>query len=94
MTVHITKFRGDKPPKEKWEFRAAIHEPIGMAVTMREGRWAHLTTEPSPDVAAIHKRQPAILRLSDWPRFLTEETWPMDLMEPSPEGMLKGVQVR
>lgn len=88
------EFRGDKPPKEKWEFRAAINEPIGMAVTKRDGRWAHLTTEPGPDVAPIHGRQPALLRMSDWRRFLTESDWPADLMEPTKEGALKAVQVR
>lgn len=88
------EFRGDKPPKEKWEFRAAINEPIGMAVTMRDGRWAHLTTEPGSDVSPIHGRQPALLRLSDWPRFLTQPDWPEDLMAPTPEGALKAVQVR
>jgi putative SOS response-associated peptidase YedK len=88
------EFRGDKPPKEKWDFRAAINEPIGMAVTLRDGRWAHLTTEPGPDVAPIHHRQPAILRLSDWPRFLADPAWPGDLMVPTPAGTLKAVQVR
>lgn len=95
--VPLTRFyeyRGDKPPKEKWEFRAAINEPIGMAVITRDGRWAHLTTEPGPDVAPIHGRQPALLRLSDWPRFLTQTEWPGELMAPTPEGMLKAVQVR
>lgn len=88
------EFRGDKPPKEKWEFRAAINEPIGMAVTLRDGHWAHLTTEPGPEVAPVHGRQPALVRLSDWQRFLNDAAWPGDLMAPTPAGTLKAVQVR
>ena len=65
-----------------------------MAVTLRDGRWAHLTTEPGPEVAPVHGRQPAILRLSDWRRFLTDTAWPADLMEPTPQGTLKALQVR
>lgn len=67
----------------------AINEPIGMAVTLRDGRWAHLTTEPGPDVVPIHKRQPAILRLSDWRRFLTDPARPADLMAPTPMARCK-----
>jgi putative SOS response-associated peptidase YedK len=88
------EFRGDNPPKDKIEFSPAINEPLGMAAIKRDGRWAHLTTEPGPDVLGYHKRQPAVLRLSDWPRFLAKTDWPGDLMQPLPAGTLRALQVR
>jgi len=86
--------RGDKPPKAKFQFRPATNEPLGMAVFVKDDRWAHLTTKPGPEVAPVHGRQPALVRLTDWTRFLTEADWPADLMVPTPAGTLKAVQVR
>jgi putative SOS response-associated peptidase YedK len=88
------EYRGAKAPKDKFEFTPALNEPIGMAVIKKDGRWAHMTTEPGPEVFGIHKRQPALLRLSQWPRFLTAPTWPHDLLAPTEAGTLKALQVR
>ena len=88
------EYRGTKPPKSKFEFAPAINEPLGFAVAVRDGKFALLTTEPNSDVAEIHDRMPVTLRLSDWRRWLTSETWPADLMAPAGTGTLRAVQVR
>lgn len=88
------EFGEGKPPKPKFEFSPAVNEPLGMGVIWRDGRWAHLTTEPGPEVAPVHNRQPALLRASDWPRFLMQADWPADLMDPFQAGTLKAHQVR
>jgi putative SOS response-associated peptidase YedK len=90
----FVEYRGDRAPKEKFEFWPAINEPMGMGVIIRGDRWAHLTTAPGPEVAPVHDRQPALVRLTDWGRFVTQAAWPADLMAPTPEGTLKALQVR
>jgi len=90
----FVEHRGEKSPKERFEFRPAINEPLGMATYVKEDRWAHLTVDPGGEVFGIHDRQPAIIRLSDWWRYLTEPHWPADLIQPSAPGTLKVFQAR
>jgi putative SOS response-associated peptidase YedK len=91
------EFADGKAPKPKFEFAPAGNEPIGFAVVKRGHRFALLTTEPGPDICILdkaHKRQPVVLRAGGWRRYLTDPEWPRDLMEPSPQGTLRAVQVR
>lgn len=88
------EYRGAKPPKSKFEFAPAVNEPLGFAVILKDGRFSLMTTEPGPDVVAIHNRMPVTLRVSDWPRYLTSTTWPADLTAPAPAETLRSHQVR
>ncbi|PRY95590.1 putative SOS response-associated peptidase YedK [Hasllibacter halocynthiae] len=55
---------------------------------------AIVTVEAGPDVAAIHHRQPLILRPGDWALWLGEEGHgAAALMRPSPEGTMDAVRV-
>jgi putative SOS response-associated peptidase YedK len=80
--------------KAKFEFSPAINEPMGMGAILRDGAWALVTCAPGPEVASVHDRQPTLIRLSDWARFLTDKAWPVDLVQPSPAGTLKALQLR
>ncbi|MGI8841408.1 MAG: SOS response-associated peptidase family protein [Caulobacteraceae bacterium] len=86
--------RGAKPPKSKFEFTPATNEPLGLAVIVKDGRFALVTAEPGPDVLGIHHRMPVTLRASDWPRYLTSASWPADITVPAPAGTLHSLQVR
>jgi len=88
------EFRGDKPPKSKFEFAALGNEPLGFAVVKKADRFALLTTAPNADVANIHNRMPVTLRARDWRRYLTQADWPADLAAPAQEGTLRSLQVR
>jgi putative SOS response-associated peptidase YedK len=88
------EFRGEKAPKSKFQFSPAVNEPLAFAVVIRDGRFALVTTEPGPDVAEIHGRQPVILRPAQWREYLTGSAWPSELMAPSPAGTLNSLQVR
>jgi putative SOS response-associated peptidase YedK len=88
------EYRGTRPPKSKFKFVPAINEPLGFAVVIRDGRFALLTAEPNSDVAEVHDRMPVTLRLGDWRRWLTSETWPADLVVPAQTGTLRATQVR
>lgn len=90
-------FADGKSPKPKFEFAPVGNEPLAFAVVKREGRFALLTTEPGLDICALdkkHKRQPVIMPSSAWRRWLTGPAWPKDLMDPSPEGTLRLLQIR
>lgn len=88
------EFKGDKPPKSKFEFSPATNEPVAFGVIIRNGRFTLATCEPGDDVRDIHDRQPIIIPATRWKRWLTEDDWPADLARPSPPGTLKSLQVR
>jgi putative SOS response-associated peptidase YedK len=80
--------------KEKFEFSPAINEPMAMGAILKGDAWALMTAPPGPEVGAVHDRQPTLIRLSDWRRFLTDPAWPEELVQPSPAGTLKVMQLR
>jgi putative SOS response-associated peptidase YedK len=74
---------------ERWFCIAGITRPAGQfgeAFTM-------LTTEPCEDVAPYHSRQIAVLRRSDWLRWLDPSVAAMDVLHPLPAGSLAVEQV-
>lgn len=89
------EFRDDGGKKKsKFEFKPAVNEPLAFAVVKRDDRFALMTTEPGPDVIGIHGRQPVILPLSQWDRWLQDPEWPVDIIGPSAAGTLSHVQLR
>lgn len=97
---HFFEFTGTKSPKSKWKFTkagegwfcfAGLWRPMpggtGDAFTL-------LTTEPGPDVAAIHNRQMVVLERSNWDAWLNLEQPEAELLRPLPPGSLTVEQVR
>lgn len=88
------EFGEGKAPKPKFEFSPAVNEPLALAVILSGGRYVLATTEPSEEVHCVHHRMPAVIRASEWRRFLTDQVYPRHLMAPPPPGVLRSVQVR
>lgn len=95
---HFFEFTGTRSPKSKWRFTktgepwfcfAGLWRPTpdGDAFTL-------LTTDPGPDVAAIHNRQVVILERADWHAWLTLEKSEAELLRALPAGSLSVEQVR
>jgi putative SOS response-associated peptidase YedK len=82
-----------KKTKDRWLFTRPTGEIFGIAgkwiwdPITDEPRWAMLTTEPGPDIVAIHDRQIVILTRDQWAPWLLggEER---ELLKPSPAGTL------
>ncbi len=95
---HFFEFTGTRSPKSKWRFTipgeawfcfAGLWRPLpdgGEAFTL-------LTTEPGPDVAPIHNRQPVVLPRAAWADWLGGGA-ERDLLRPSPAGSFVVEQVR
>lgn len=70
------EFTGDKSPKAKWRFTLQGAEWFCFAGLWRPGAngagesFTLLTTEPGPDIAPIHDRQPVVLPREDWAAWL------------------------
>ena len=87
-----------KKRKDKWLFTVRDepwfciaglwrgHPQVGEAYTM-------LTTEPGPDVAPFHNRQVAVVRRTDWARWLDPSVPAAELLRPLPAGSLEVEQV-
>ncbi len=96
---HFFEFTGTKSPKSKWKFTRA-GEPwfcfAGLWRPMPDNGDAFtlLTTEPGPDVAPIHNRQPVILERPEWLTWLCLEKPEAELLRPLPAGSLAVSQMR
>lgn len=88
------EYRGERPPKAKFEFTPAVNEPLAFAAVRKDGRFALVTTDPGPDVEPIHNRQPVVVPGPDWRQWLTEGAWPAQLTAPSPAQTLRARQMR
>jgi putative SOS response-associated peptidase YedK len=96
---HFFEFTGSRSPKTKWKFTkvgddwfcfAGLWRPLpegGAAFTL-------LTTEPGPDIAAIHDRQMVILNRDDWSSWLDLTQPEAEILRPLPAGSLIVEQVR
>jgi putative SOS response-associated peptidase YedK len=74
---------------EQWFCIAGLwrgHPQVGEAYTM-------LTTEPGADVAPFHNRQVAVVRRTDWARWLDPLAPAAELLRPLPAGSLEVEQV-
>ena len=96
---HFYEFTGKKSPKTKWKFTKAGEDWFcfaGLWRPMPDGGAAFtlLTTEPGPDVAAIHNRQMVILNRNDWASWLDLTRPEAELLKSLPAGSLMVVQVR
>lgn len=85
------EFTGARTPKTKWRFTSADgHWPCFAGLWRPEaagGRFTLLTTEPGPDVAPIHDRQPVVLEREQWAAWLGGGA-ESELLRPSPSGAL------
>jgi putative SOS response-associated peptidase YedK len=88
------EYSGDKAPKSQWKFTPATNDPVAFAVITRGDRFSLLTSEPGDDVRPYHDRQPVLIPRSEWRRWLTDPTWPGDIIHPSPAGSLRVEQTR
>ena len=99
------EFTDPEPPaskrarKTKWLFTLTGEPWFCIAGLIRQGgapygadAFSMLTTEPGPDVAAIHARQVVVLRPGEWARWL-EGPEPEALLRPSPAGALTVVRL-
>lgn len=90
---YFFEFTGAKSPKTRWRFERSDGEWLSFAGLWRAGedggRWTLLTTEPGPDVAPIHNRQPVMLERADWGAWLDGLRPEGDLLRPSPAGALR-----
>lgn len=79
--------------KDRWLFRAASGEMIGIAGLLRDApgigeAFTMLTAEPGPDVAPYHVRQVAVLASDRWSDWLDYRVAAGELLRPAPPGML------
>jgi putative SOS response-associated peptidase YedK len=94
------EFTGNKYPKTKHRFTLNGAPFMAIAGLWREGSgnqppaFTMLTTEPGPDVAAIHNRQVVVLRPENWRHWLELSKPEIDLLRPLPEGSLRSEVVR
>lgn len=89
-----------KSPKSKWRFIKTGEDWFcfaGLWRPMPDGEgdaFTLLTSEPGPDVAAIHDRQMVVLERADWRAWLEQSRPEAELLRPLPEGSLQVEQVR
>jgi putative SOS response-associated peptidase YedK len=96
---HFFEFTGTKSPKSKWKFTRAGEDWFCFAGLWRPtpdggAAFTLLTTEPGPDVAAIHNRQMVVLERSDWSAWLDATRPEVELLRALPTGSLHVEQVR
>jgi putative SOS response-associated peptidase YedK len=81
------EFTGTKYPKTRWRFTRTDGEWFCIAGFQsgegEDARFTMLTTEPGPDIAAVHDRQIVVLERKDWDGWLGGED---GLLGPSPAG--------
>lgn len=93
------EFTGSKSPKTKHRFRLKGSPVMGIAGLWSEAEdgalsFTMLTTEPGPDIAAIHDRQVCVLRPDQWADWLFLTKPEAELLVPLPEGTLVVETVR
>lgn len=93
------EFTGSKSPKTKHRFRLKASPVMGIAGLWSEAEdgalsFTMLTTEPGPDIAAIHDRQVCVLRPDQWADWLFLTKPEAELLVPLPEGTLVVETVR
>ena len=87
-----------KKTKDKWLFTPAAGGLFAIAGLVREKAigeepaFTLLTTEPGPDVAPYHDRQPAIVPRPQWSAWLDLTHPAAPLLAPSPAGSLSVVE--
>ena len=97
---HFFEFTGAKSPKSKWKFTKRDDDWFcfaGLWRPMPDGTGAAftlLTTEPGPDVAAIHDRQMVVLDRADWRTWLELSRPEAELLRPLSAGSLAVERVR
>ena len=95
---HFFEFTGAKTPKTRWRFTKLGEDWFCFAGLLGRGEapagvpaeaFTLLTTEPGPDVAPYHNRQPVILERQDWAAWLDPARPAQELLRPSPAGSLQ-----
>jgi len=93
---HFFEFTGTRYPKTKWRFTKAGEDWFCFAGLWRPAEeggtpasFTLLTTEPGPDVAPVHNRQPVVLERADWAAWLDPDMPSAPLLRPSPQGSLQ-----
>jgi len=97
--THFFEFTGRKSPKSKWKLTKAGESWFCFAGLWRPmpgggDAFTLLTTEPGPDIAPIHNRQPVVLDRAEWRSWLDGARPERELLAPLPAGALKVEQVR
>jgi putative SOS response-associated peptidase YedK len=91
------EYTGTKYPKTQWTIAPTEAEFITFAAfwkTTPEGpRFTLLTTDPSPDIAPIHNRQPAVIAPEHWAAWL-DQTGSAPSLGPSPAGSFRVFETR
>ncbi|WP_396593938.1 SOS response-associated peptidase [Brevundimonas sp. R86498] len=86
------EYTGSKYPKTQWTIAPAGPYLLTLAALWKptpEGpRFALLTVDAGPDIAATHDRQPAVVAPADWSAWLDEGGRPPHL-SPSPAGAFR-----
>ena len=95
---HFYEFTGTKSPKRRWRFTRAGQDWFCIAGFLGRGRtaegeeveaFAMLTTEPGPDFAPYHNRQPVIIERAAWAAWLDPAGPAAPLLRPLPAGSLE-----
>jgi len=87
------EFTGTKYPKTKHRLALKDSAVMGIAGLWSEDKdgslsFTMLTTEPGPDIEAIHNRQVCVLRPEDWAAWLFLTKPEAELLAPLPAGTL------
>lgn len=89
------EYKGRKDPKVKHRFTLSGAPMMAIAAIWRPSRqgqpeaFTMLTTEPGPDVKAVHNRQVVVLHPINWKAWIGLSKPEEDLLGPLPVGSLK-----
>ncbi len=87
--THFFEFTGTKYPKTRWRCSVAGEDFFCFAGLVRDDRFTLLTCDPSPEIAAVHDRQPVILPRATWGEWLSDKADPAVPLQALPAGSIK-----
>jgi putative SOS response-associated peptidase YedK len=87
--THFFEFTGAKYPKTKWRCSVEGEDFFGIAGLVRDDRFALLTCEPGPEIAALHDRQIVILPRASWAEWLSDTPEPKVALNAAAAGTIK-----
>lgn len=92
------EFTGTTYPKTRWKIDMADGSWFMFAGIIGhnhkddhevEEAFTLLTSDPSPEIAEVHDRQPVIVLQDQWEAWLDPETPSSEILKPTPAGLLK-----